>query len=60
MSIYIEDILVFSTTWEEHLHHLKLVLERLREVNLKLKLVKCRFLRQEVQYLGYVVTPKGL
>ena len=56
----IDDILVFSRTLHEHIHPLSLVVNRLVEVNLKLKPTKCKFLRQEVEYLGYTITPQGL
>jgi hypothetical protein len=58
--VYIDDILVFSRTLEEHLEHLRRVIERLEEAQLKLKLVKCQFIRKEVDYLGHVLTPEGL
>ena len=58
--VYIDDILVFSRTLEEHLEHLRLVIERLEEVQLKLKPVKCQFIRKEVDYLRHVLTPEGL
>ena len=54
------DILVFSRTLEDHLQHLQLVIRRIQEVGLKLKPGKCHFLRQEVEYLGHVVTPDGV
>ena len=60
VSAYIDDILVFSATIEEHLEHLRRVLKRLKEVGLKLKPVKCRFASKEVEYLGHVITPDGL
>ena len=46
VSDYIDDILVFSETLEDHLGHLQLVLNRLRSAKLKLKLEKCHFIRQ--------------
>lgn len=49
-------LLVFSRTLEEHLIHLRLVIERLLEFNLKLKPIKCHFLRMEVEYLGHIFT----
>ena len=58
--VYIDDILVFSRTLEEHLEHLRMVIERLEEAQLKLKPVKCQFIRKEVDYLGHVLTPEGL
>ena len=60
VTAYIDDILVFSTTLADHLNHLRLVLERLKEGNLKLRPAKCRFARKEVEYLGHVLTPYGL
>lgn len=55
VTAYIDDILVFLTTLEEHLEHLRTVLQRLCEVGLKLKLAKCRFARKQVEYLGHVL-----
>ena len=60
VSVYIDDVLVFSRTWEEHLQHVRAVLGRLQEAKLKLKAVKCRFGRAEVEYLGHIITPQGL
>ena len=60
VGVYIDDVIVFSETPEKHLQHLNLVLKRLKEANLKLKLSKCRFIRHEVKYLGHVITPQGL
>ena len=57
---YIDDILVCSPTFEQHLDHLKQVFQRLRDANLKLKLKKCQFARTEVPYLGHVVTKDGV
>ena len=57
---YIDDILVFSSTLKEHLAHLQLAMKRLEEVGLKLKPTKCCFACEEVEYLGHVITPKGL
>ena len=60
VSVYIDDVLVFSSTLEEHLQHLQLVIERLHKVGLKLQPAKCHFIRKEVEYLGHLVTPNGL
>ena len=54
-SIYIDDILVFSRSVKEHLHHLAQVFERLRKIGLKLHPQKCRFAYPEVSYLGHVI-----
>ena len=58
--VYIDDVLVCSRTFEEHLTHLQQVLSRLREAGLRLKAKECLFLRQEVTYLGHLVTPYGV
>ena len=58
--VYIDDVLVFSRTLEEHLDHLQRVITRLQEVGLKLKPAKCHFAREQVEYLGHLITPSGL
>ena len=60
VTAYIDDLLVFSPTLSEHLHHLRLILTKLRDVGLKLNPGKCCFIRKEVEYLGHVITPCGL
>ena len=57
---YLDDIIVFSSTWEEHLARLRQVFERLRHTNLKLGADKCTFAAKEVNYLGHRVTEEGL
>ena len=58
--VYIDDVLVFSRTLEEHLEHLRCVIQRIQEAGLKLKPTKCHFIRKEVEYLGHMITPEGL
>ena len=57
VSVYIDDILIYSRSLEEHIAHLQLVLERIKSVGLKLKLFKCAFVRHEVKYLGLCTHP---
>ena len=57
---YLTDIIVFSSSWEEHLACLRQVFERLRHANLKLGAEKCTFAEKEVSYLGHRVTAEGL
>ena len=57
---YLDDIIVFSSTWEEHLARLREVFERLRHAKLKLGPTKCTFTAKEVSYLGHRVTEEGL
>ena len=52
---YLDDILVFSPDMTSHLKHLRLLFERLRAADLKLKEVKCNFLKRHIQYLGHIV-----
>ena len=57
---YLDDILVFSPDMESHLKHLRLLFERLRVTDLKLKEVKCNFLKRHIQYLGHIVSGEGI
>jgi len=52
---YLDDIIIFSDTWEEHLSHLRTVLSCIRAPNLTLSPSKCCFAVAEVDYLGYHV-----
>jgi hypothetical protein len=58
--VYLDDILIFSDTEEEHEHHVKEVLQRLREAKLYVKLSKCEWHTQRTEYLGYIVEPRGI
>lgn len=58
--VYLDDIIIFSPNLIEHIKHLKLVFERLRQYNLKLQLDKCEFLRTETEFLGHIITPDGI
>ena len=56
----LDDVLVYSQNFEDHLHHLRLVFDRFREAGLKLKPSKCHFGQKEVKYLGHVITTEGI
>ena len=58
--IYLDDIIVFSKTSEEHVFRLRAVFEKLKQARLKLKPSKCEFFRQELNYLGHVVSKDGI
>ena len=53
---FVDDIIIFSDTLEEHLNHIEKVLEKLKIANLKLKLSKCTFAANEITFLGHVIT----
>ena len=57
---YIDDILVYSETEEEHTEHVLKVLRRLKERNLQLDIDKCEFDAKEVKYLGLIITTDGI
>ncbi len=56
---YLDDILIGSSSTEEHLHHLQLVLQRLQEYGLVLNMEKCELARQEIDFLGHHITAEG-
>jgi len=58
--VYIDDIVVYSTSIEEHLEHLKQVFEIFSKYNLSLNLQKCKFFQESIEVLGHVLTPNGL
>jgi len=58
--VYLDDIIVYSTTVEEHLIRLRKLFDRLRIANLKLKPSKCHLLRAEIKFLGHVVSAEGV
>ncbi|GJW16107.1 putative reverse transcriptase domain-containing protein [Tanacetum coccineum] len=58
--VFIDDILIYSKTKEEHEFHLKLVLELLRKEKLYVKFSKCEFWLHEVHFLGHVVNQSGI
>ena len=58
--IYIDDIIVFSETVEDHLKKLKELFDKLRTANLKVKLSKCCFMKSEIKFLGHEVSKDGI
>ncbi|WVZ73577.1 hypothetical protein U9M48_021865, partial [Paspalum notatum var. saurae] len=58
--VFIDDILIYSKTEEEHEEHLRLVLQKLREHKLYAKLSKCEFWLDQVPFLGYIVSKGGI
>ena len=60
ITVYLDDILIFSRNLEEHWKHLRWALDRLREAKLYGRLHKCEFLKDQVEYLGFEVSPRGV
>jgi hypothetical protein len=58
--VYLDDILIYSRTTEEHARHLRLVMERLRKYALYANRKKCKFYTQKVEFLGFVVSNTGV
>ena len=57
---YLDDIIIFSKTEEEHLQHLEEIFEWLQKAGLKLKLQKCSFFKKHIQYLGHLISDEGI
>ena len=60
MIFFIDDIFFYSKTEEDHVQHLRIVLQRLREEKLYVKFSKCEFLLTSVTFLGHVVSNEGI
>jgi hypothetical protein len=58
--VFIDDILIYSKNVEEHARHLRIVLTRFREHQLYAKFSKCAFWLEEIQFLGHVLSGKGI
>ena len=58
--VYLDDIIIFSSTPEEHLERIDAVFKRLQAAGLKLKPSKCDFFKEEISYLGHIVSKEGI
>ena len=58
--VYLDDILIFSKSEEEHTQHLHQICERLRESELYAKPSKCRLYQKEIEFLGFIISPEGV
>ena len=58
--VFIDDILIYSKSAEEHEQHLRVVLEKLRAHNLYAKFSKCKFWLEKVAFLGHILTAEGV
>jgi hypothetical protein len=58
--VYLDDVIIFSKTFEEHIQHVEEVMKRIRDANLRLKAEKCYFAAKVLQFLGHVVGKDGV
>ena len=57
---YLDDILIYSDSLEEHQGHVRIILDRLRQAGLQVDITKCEFHTKQVAYLGLIITDKGV
>lgn len=58
--IYLDDVIIFSNSFEEHIDRLQRVFERIRQCGLKLSPKKCSFFQEKVKYVGHIVSENGI
>lgn len=58
--VYLDDILIYSRSEEEHVHHLEQVMERLRQSKLYANPKKCSLFQDEIKFIGYLVNANGV
>ena len=58
--IYLDDIIIFGKSFEEHLSRLELLLCRIKEAGLKIKGSKCRFFQKRIHFLGHIISKDGV
>jgi hypothetical protein len=57
---YLDDILIYSDNLEQHHWHVEMVLKRVEEIGLTLKVSKCKFHINKIEYLRYIISPTGI
>ena len=58
--VYLDDIIIFSKSYDEHLQHLQQVFDLLKEAQLKINPEKCHFCTNKIQFLGHVISGQGI
>lgn len=58
--VYMDDLIIFSKSFEDHIRHLRFVFQRLSDYNVHLNPKKCHFAQEEIEYLGHVISTKGI
>lgn len=60
LHIYVDDVLVSARTFDEHLHCLKILFEKILVSGMSFKFEKCKFFQTSIKFLGHIVTPEGV
>ena len=60
VQVYLDDVIIYSNNLTEHKRHIKAVLEKIREANLKLKLSKCQWFQKEFKFVEHLVGRNGI
>ncbi|EXX71174.1 gag-pol fusion protein [Rhizophagus irregularis DAOM 197198w] len=58
--VYLDNVIIYSDTFEQHLEHLRVIFDRLEDAGLKLNPDKCSFVKEELEFLGHIVSNKGI
>ena len=58
--MYVDDVIIYSKTLDDHIHHVDEILTTLTEAGVTLKINKCQFFQKEVEYLGRMVNPRTI
>jgi hypothetical protein len=58
--MYVDDLIIHSPTYTEHLHHFDLVLEKLRSAGFTVNAAKCQFCKTEIKFLGHIISDEGV
>lgn len=58
--VYIDDIIIFSESEQDHSQHIELIFKALENANMKVQLDKCHFYQEEVEFLGFIISPQGI
>ena len=58
--VFVDEIIIYSKSEEEHEHHLRLVLQVLRQHQLYSNLSKCSFYQKQIHYLGHIISEQGI
>ncbi len=58
--VYLDDIIIYSKTFEKYKEHVRLIFEVLRAASLMMKLKKCKFAQKELRFLGHIISAEGI